>query len=543
MATVLGLHGGYSVQQHDAAAVLIRDGVVVAAIEEERLYRQKGANGLLPIEATAACLVEAGIGLDEVDLIVMPGSTYEDAIPRAHSWLRHHFGTHPEVITINHQEAHLHSSFWQSPFERSLCVSFDAYGDRLSGAIATGSRREGIKVLETRPHDNSLGVFYGTMTSFLGFKPGEDEFKVMGLAAYGDEVLDLGFFLRTSKDGYYCDPSFARDEVRASQFEPHYSERLVDRLGAPRLRGEPLNERHIILARSTQQALETSIQSLIRYAISEFGTDEEIATNMCLSGGVALNCSANGSLLGSGAIKNLFVAPAASDRGLALGCAFAGANALNDVIQAPNSQFLGPSVSAARIEQALQLSGIRHRSLEDPAEVASSLIAQGKVVGWFQGRSEYGPRALGARSVLANPCDPEMKDRINAKIKFREEFRPFAPAVTEEASGTYFQMYEHSSPAMTVAFPTSDASVREILPATTHVNDTARVQTVSAEISPDLHRLLLFLQRETGHPVALNTSFNIKGQPIVESALEALSTFASTGMDALVIGPFLVEKP
>jgi len=541
MTIQLGIHGGYTVQQHDASATLMVDGEVIIAIEEERLYRQKGAYGLLPVESITACLQEAKIDIQDIDLITMPGSTYADAPERTSSWLRHHFGWSPEIQTVNHQDAHLHSAFWQSGFRDALCISFDAYGDRLSGAIALASIDGGLKVLETRPLENSLGVFYGTMTSFLGFKPGEDEFKVMGLAAYGTPDVDLSFFLRPTRDGYFCDPSFSRDETRASQFEPFYSSKLVTKLGAPRHRGGQLDDKFKNIAASTQLALECAVQSFINYAMSLVPDGHPARSNLCLSGGVALNCSANGRVLESGIVRNLFVAPASSDRGLSLGCAFSGSHDAGEVIVAPRSQSLGPSRSVAQIEEAINLVGVSTRLIRDPSTVAADLIEKGLIVGWFQGRSEFGPRALGNRSILADPKRADMKDTLNRKIKFREEFRPFAPVMTEEASSQYFDMDAHKSPFMTVAFRTSNPEVERVLPAVIHVNGTARVQTVERS-DGDIYDLVCRMGDRSGHPVVVNTSFNIKGQPIVETPLEALATFASTGMDALFLGPYLVEK-
>jgi carbamoyltransferase len=541
MSVQLGIHGGYTVQQHDAAAVLMIDGRVVIAVEEERLYRQKGAYGLVPVESIAACLREAQIRIEEVDLVTMPGSTYRDAPDRASKWVTHHFGWSPEIRTINHQEAHLHSAFWQSGFADALCISFDAYGDQLSGAIAIASLDEGLTVLETRPFDNSLGTFYGTMTSFLGFKPGEDEFKVMGLAAYGQADSDLSFFLRTASDGYICDPKYARDESKASQWEPFYSDALVARLGAPRRREEILTDRFKNLAASTQLALETAVINLVQYAVSLLPDEHPARSNLCLSGGVALNCSANGRLFKSQIVRNIFVAPAASDRGLALGCAFSAAHHAGETITPPASQSLGPSRSAELIEEAIRITGVTARTVDDPAGVGAAIVESGRILGWFQGRSEYGPRALGNRSILADPKRRTMKEEINARVKFREEFRPFAPAVTEEAAGKYFDMDGRPSPFMTVAFDVNQG-MGDVLPAVTHVNGTARVQTVSSATDGLFYDLVAKMGELCGHPAVVNTSFNVKGQPIVETPLDALATFAATGMDALILGPYLIDK-
>ena len=511
------------------------DGQLVCCIEEERLIRVKTATGILPVYGITACLKEAKIDIRDVDLIALPGETYEGILDRTREWLVHHFGYAPAIEAVNHQMAHLASAFYQSGYKSAMCLSYDAYGDGISGALGTATLCDGIEVIETLPGTNSLGVFYATMTSFLGFKPGEDEYKVMGLAPYGKPDIDLSFFCRPTADGYLSDVSYFRKRKSATQYEPFYSEKLTAKIGSPRRKGGPITEHYKNVAASTQDALERSAVSLVEHLHRITGEN-----SLCLAGGVALNCSVNRILAKLPYIDNFFVQPSASDRGLALGCALH-ASAQNGIkIEPIKHVFYGPSYDEGDIEGAISLSGLPAKKLTDPASAAADLLTAGKIVAWHQGRSEYGPRTLGHRSILADPGMPDMKDQINKRIKFREEFRPFAPSVLEEEYQDLFDL-EAPSPYMTIACDVKEPWGQRV-PATTHVNNTARVQTVNKEIDPLYHALIDNFFKRTGRPAVLNTSFNIRGQPIVETPLEAISTYAGTGIDAVVIGQFLLEK-
>lgn len=534
---ILGIHGGVSNNQHDSAAALIIDGKLVACVEEERMVRIKGPRGLLPIESISAVLKEARLTMHDIDLVVHPGETYEDAPPRITSYLRHYFGHAPSIRLVNHQTAHVASAFFHSGYDRAMCLSYDAYGDRLSAQLAIASRQDGVKVLESREWTNSLGAFYATMTSYLGFLPAEDEYKIMGLAPYGRPRFDLTPFACPTPDGYFVDTSFMRqDPPLKSNWEPFYSDKLVKLVGEPRRKREPIDERHRDVAYATQQALEACAVSLVTYLHSI--TKE---TALCLAGGVALNCSANLVLRSLPFVDRLFVQPAASDRGLALGCALQAAKQEGIEVEPLQHVYYGPTYSMDDIRRAIRLTGFQAEELSDPTDRAAELISAGCIVGWFNGRSEFGPRALGNRSILADPGRKEMKDEINARVKFREEFRPFAPSVIEEKASEMFAM-DAPSPYMTMAFKVREGW-GERLPAITHINNTARVQTVSKATAPAYHKLISEVGKRTGIPTVLNTSFNIKGQPIVETPLDAISTFAGTGMDALFLGPFMIKKP
>lgn len=533
---ILGIHGGFTINQHDPAAALLCDGKLIACVEEERLFRNKTARGILPIESIMAVLKEGGLTIQDIDLIASPGETYDDIAGRITGYFIHHFGYAPPVKMINHQTAHLASAFFPSGFDRALCVSYDAHGDSLSGAYAIGNDN-GIELKGVLDKGNSLGLFYATMTSFLGFQPGEDEYKIMGLAPYGDGSIDLSFFARPTDDGYFVDHSYVRQNPPPSSvFEQFYDQKLVDRIGEPRRKGEEVTQHHRNIAAGIQNALQNSAISLMTHLHNITGEE-----NLCLAGGVGLNCSANNHLNKLPFIKKMFVQPAASDRGLALGCALQLAKEQGEDIAPIDHVFYGPSWDESEIPKALSLTGFEATKVDNPAVVAAEFLADGCIVGWYQGRSEYGPRSLGHRSILADPSRPNMKNEINSRVKYREEFRPFAPSVLEERASEVFCM-DAPSPFMTIAFDVQEGW-GEKLPAITHINNTARVQTVNRDIDPLYHALITEFDKRTGIPLVLNTSFNIKGQPIVESPLDALSTFAGTGMDAVILGNYVVKKP
>lgn len=535
---ILGLHSGATINQHDPGAALVCDGVLVAACEEERLLRIKSPRGFLPIRSIKYCLEIAGLRFDEIDLIIHPGTSHKGVADRIEHYLTHYFGSSPKIRLINHQLAHIAGAYYASDFDQAMCMSYDSYGDQLSGATAIGDN-SGIKILDTIPHNNSLGTFYGTMTIYLGFLGGEDEYKVMGLAAYGKEGVDLSPFASTTSEGYNIDvDNMCRHIVpNATVFEAHYSEKLLNLLGGPRRLPEgPVSQFDCDVAFAAQRTLEKCISSLATKLHKETGLRK-----LCVSGGVALNCVANHVLLKLPFIDEIYICPPATDRGLAFGCALEGANMVGERISGKQHMYLGREYSNDDIQEALWLTGQSFRKSDNPMREAATMLFDGKIIGWFQGRSELGPRALGNRSILADPRRPEMKDEINKKVKFREEFRPFAPSVLEERAMDLFDM-DTPSPFMTITYPVR-SEWREKLGAVTHVDGTARVQTISRETNPRFHGLVREFGAISSVPVVLNTSFNTRGEPIVETPLDAVRTFNGTGIDALFIGDFVVSKP
>lgn len=489
----------------------------------------KGSYGLLPDRSIKAVLRDSGLKFGDVDLVVVPGVTYPDVQERWTHHLRHLFGSCPKVLKVHHQMAHGATAFYGSGWRDTQVLSLDASGD---GALGMYGWSQGEKIEyhhmgfpETR---NSLGYFYTLMTQFCGFGDG-DEYKLMGLAPYGKPVVDLSAILKVIEGGWEFDWSYVRDDPPCrSPFEPLYSRKITSILGEPRNPDGELTQFYKDVAASVQYQFEEALLSLARRMKSE-----KPYQKMVYAGGCALNCKANRRLME--VFPELYVSPVAGDRGLSMGCAYMGAVEMGDKPIPSFTAYLGTKYTDADIAKELNDNGVKYSVNPFPEEKAAEYISQGKIVGWFQGRSEAGARALGHRSILAKADSLEMKEKVNRKIKFREEFRPFAPAVLQEDSHLYFERGRF--PYMTVAVK-SDPK----LGAVTHVDGTARVQTVSVTDSPRFHSLLKAVKGHTGTGVVLNTSFNLKGQPIVESPRDALATFFSCGLDALFVGNYLVEK-
>jgi len=557
---VLGISSFY----HDAAACLIRDGVVVAAASEERFTRKKHDESF-PRQAIEYCLSEGRLLVDDLDCVgfyekpfikfkrilfsqiaTFPRSypSFLRAIP---SWLHQKLAI-PALISeelqydgpvymIEHHLSHAASAFLVSPFREAALLTVDGVGEWSTATYGRGKDADIDLFREIRfPH--SLGLLYTAVTSYLGFKVNSAEYKVMGLAPYGTpkyerEVREL---IDVAEDG-----SFRLD---MDYFAFHYGLRMTsDRFhrlfgGEPRDPEGPLEQRHKDIAASVQKVTEDVMLKMARYLHRETGL-----RNLCLAGGVALNCVANGRIAREGPFEGIFVQPAAGVAGGALGVA---AYLQHHVFGQPRgfimrSAFLGPAYESEEIRAFLEVKGAVFEEMDREALLASTAaaIADQEVVGWFQGRMEFGPRALGARSILADPRNPANQDRVNRKIKFRESFRPFAPAVLAERAGEYFDL-DRESPFMMLVAQTRDGRSR--LPATTHVDGSARVQTVDFETNPLFHDLLLAFGAATGTPVLINTSFNVRGEPIVCTPADALTCFLATGMDRLVIDRFVLRK-
>lgn len=536
---VLGLHGGVTVGQHEPAAVLAVNGRIVAICEEERYLRIKSCYGYLPHRAIKACLKQAGIKWEDVNLVVTPGVTYGDFADRWRDYLRHTFGSCPQLELVHHQKAHMAAAFYASGFEESACLSLDASGDGACGMLGYATKKDGIKILETIPTKNSIGYFYTLMTYYLGFEDG-DEYKVMGLAPYGKASVDLTKVIQPVKGGWEFDWDCVRSTPPPkSPFEPLYSPKVAEILGRPHRRpDEPLNDFHRDVARSTQHVLEECFLSLAK----ELRRRTPGAANLCFAGGVAMNCSANRRLFYSGLFDCIYVPPVSSDRGLALGCAYLGATMLGDSPWQLWDPYQGTSYSNDGVRKELEGNGCRYEEIADPTEVGAELLAQNKILGWHQGRSEAGARALGNRSILANCSSTTMRDLVNARIKYREEFRPFAPAVLQEEAATWFETKGVTDfPYMTFTLDAVPQRAQDIA-AVVHVDGTARVQTVRSSNNELYYDLIRKYKERTGVPVILNTSFNLKGQPIIETPRDALMTFFGCGLDALIIGNFLLRK-
>ena len=552
---------GINSYSHDSAAVLLCNGELVAFFEEERLNREKHTHAF-PDKAIAKCLATSGMQLSDVDVIAFGSRPDLDLLRNCRSAIgsrtelgrrlawnithartrwrnqreflsRHRFSG--RVVNVEHHMAHAASAFFASGFSSAAILTVDRGGDGLSLTLGTGcgSRITRLRQLAL-PH--SLGEVYAAVTAWLGFSPNSEEGTVMGLSSYGsDAYLEVAEqWLALERDGLFTvDLDWFRYHREIGKW---VSDRFVDNLGSERTPVEELSNRHRDVAFALQRVTEEALLHVVETLQALTGQ-----SSVAIAGGVALNSVANARLLREGPFEEIFIQPAAGDAGTALGAAlYAWSSVLNNLpAWQMTDAYHGHEFSESELESSAVKSKFRVRRSPDPAREAAEMIAAAKIIGWFQGRAEVGPRALGARSILAAPGPFPMKDRVNV-IKRREAFRPFAPSVLHEDAATYFSAY-HLDPFMLFAVPVR-ASERERLAAITHVDGTARVQSVTRSSNPMYYRLLSELKSLTGVPVVLNTSFNLKGEPIVNSPSEAVADFEATAMDALFLGPFLIEK-
>ena len=558
-SSVLGLSCFY----HDAAACLMTGGAVVAAGQEERFTRRKNESAF-PIQAIGYCLREGGITARDLDAIVFYEKPYLKlsrvlaghlrGFPRTFAsfrrsmphWLedrltlplelKSELGFTGPVYFVKHHLAHAASAFLPSGFEEAAILTADSVGE---WATVTRGRGAGGKVTVESElvFPDSLGLLYSAVTAFLGFEANEGEGTVMGLAAFGRPAFlpKLREIVAVREDG-----TFALDQSYFDFYgdESMHSPRFIDAFGPARAPGAALTDRDRDLAASLQALTEDILLRLARDLRARTRSE-----NLCLAGGVFLNCSANQRLLEDSGFKRIFIQPAAGDAGGALGAAAFVSRSLWGLPPAgAMDPYLGPAFPAARAKRALAAAGLSWRELDEDelCRAAAGAISRGGVLGWVQGRMELGPRALGNRSILADPRNARTKDRINAKVKGREEFRPFAPAVLAERAAEFFHL-DAPSPFMLLA-PRVREEKRASIPAVTHADGTARVQTVTEASNARLHRLLRAFDAETGVPVLVNTSFNRRGEPIVCSPEDAVVCFLETGLDALVIGDLFVER-
>ncbi len=583
---------GISAFYHDAAAALIKDGKIIAAAQEERFSRKKhDAN--FPCQAIDFCLKQAGITANDLDYVAFyekpfikferlittylafaPAGIFSfiKAIP---IWLKqklfiknfieNELKCEGKVLFGEHHFSHAASAFYPSPFQKSAILTIDGVGEWATASFGTGNGNQ-IKLLREIKFPHSLGLLYSAFTYYVGFRVNSGEYKLMGLAPYGEpkyadlikkELVDIkadGSFKLNLKYFNYC----AGLTMTNRKFHKLFG-------GPPRRPDlDKVEQRHMDIAASIQQVTEEIILKMANYVYSQ--TKEE---NLCLAGGVALNCVANGKILQQGPFKNIWIQPAATDAGGALGAALAiwyshlknerMADGRNDAMQAA---LLGPEYSDSQIESYLKGNSLHYEKLNSTniASRCAKILADEKVLGWFQARMEYGPRALGARSILGDPRSTQMQSLINLKIKFRESFRPFAPTVLAERAADYFELNEES-PYMLLTAPVKNEKrlpitqeeqklfgldklkvKRSVIPAVTHVDYSSRVQTVKRQDNPIYYDLISEFNKLTDCPVVINTSFNVRGEPLVCSPQDAYRCFMRTNMDYLIMGSFLLDK-
>jgi carbamoyltransferase len=577
---------GINAYHGNASAAVVCDGRLVAAVEEERFNRVKYAAGF-PAHAIRYCLKEAGLNLAEIDHVAVPRNPYArlatkilyalrmpsfarerakvlvkfQGIPEA---LAQAFDANPKKCRakfhrIEHHQAHLASSFYCSPFERAALLSADGLGDFASTMWGTGSGSH-MKIEGAVAFPHSLGLFYSAVTQYLGFLKFGDEYKVMGLGAYGQpEQLELfrdivrfengsggnGFKLGLDYFSHHrTGPEMSWAEAdKTPTLGKLFSEGMEKRLGPARAADQALEQRHRNLAASLQARLEEVYLGMLRKLAERTGLRA-----VCLAGGVAFNCVANGKIFDATPFEQVYVHPAAGDGGLSVGAAFF---VWHQILGKPRSfvmdhAYWGPEYSREVIRRAVDSNGLAKKGCaiaelqeEELVQRAAAIIADGKILGWFQGRAEWGPRALGNRSILADPRRLEMKEILNRRIKHREIFRPFAPSILAETTAEYFEKSQ-PSPFMTLAYAVRSEK-REKIPGPTHVDGTGRLQTVTREANPRYHALISAFRDLTGVPVVLNTSFN-DNEPIVCRPEEAIDCFQRTQMDALILGNLLITR-
>ncbi len=548
-------------EMHDSAACIARDGHILFAVAEERLSRLKH-DARFPSLSIEACLAAAGIRADQLDFVcfgwppaiealkhdlkcMATGAlplNYVDLVSTVRRNLNHtrkqngkkqflaRFPTKAQFRFVEHHLAHAISAYSFSGFDDAAVLVLDGRGAWEASSLWHG--RDGrLEHVWTIPWPNSLGLFYAQFTQYLGFQPYSDEWKVMGLAPYGEPGINLHDFIIPDDNPYKVSTRLLLDD------KPAPLAGITARLGPQREAESEIDPKHKNLAFAVQDACEEAMMTLARAAVAKTGS-----RNICLAGGVALNSKANGKILSSGIVDRIFVQPAAGDDGVCLGAALA--PYLDNGGQLPMHKmrhaYLGAENSDEEIEKALTTYKLRATRVADPAAAAAEMLANGKILGWVQGRMEFGPRALGARSILADPRDPEMNAKVNNAVKFREWWRPFAPSMLAEVAGEYIESAT-DSPFMILTAQVKPEK-RSVIPSVTHVDGSARPQTVERDVNPLYWRLIREFGNRTGVPVVMNTSFNLRGEPIVSTPTDAVRTFFSSGMDALVIGSFVVEK-
>lgn len=570
MTYILGINAFHA----DSSAALIIDGNVVCATEEERFTRVKHWAGL-PIKSIEFCLSEYNISMTDISSICIgrePGVktleklkflvsnpktgfsllgnriTNRGDIKSLKDQINAHFGYCPKVSFVEHHKAHLASAFYSSPYTEATLVSIDGSGDFTTVMIGKGVNNR-IEILESQDFPTSVGLFYTAFTQFLGFPYYGDEYKVMGLSPYGTpryleamrSIIWTGESNILEWDSKYFD--FSQGVVSYKSHVPNvstlYKKHEFEKLfGASRTKGDEITQRHKDIASSLQKRTEELIFEIIERAFSYTGL-----TNLCLAGGVAQNSVANGKILSKTSMQNIYIPSAGHDAGISMGAAqyYYFNDIKNQRISPLYNANLGISFSNSQIKEILDRQGLKYRFLEDNElfPYVAEAIASNKVIGFFDGKAEFGPRALGSRSILADPRNSKAQQLLNEKIKKRESFRPFAPSILEEYGEEYFENYQFT-PFMERVLPIRKEK-RKLIPAVTHVDGSGRLQSVSKELRPRYYKLIQEFFKKTGVPILINTSFN-ENEPVVNIPEEALDCYLRTNMDTLVLGNYILEK-
>lgn len=539
---ILGINGGFRAGYQDVSACLIKDGEVIVAIEEERISRVKFSAGKLPYLAILEVLKIAHVSIEEVNLVAFHGSTWEmDFDKKIETYFLNHFGYSPAIKRFHHHNCHAAATFYSAGYDEALILTMDNSGDGVSMQIAVGNQNK-IEILKRFDRPQSLGLFYSLITQYCGFTKDNEEYKLMGLAAFGDKYkYDFSWLLSFDQGEYVLDtryihtpppkaPSPHRDEM-------NFNSLFVEKMGFPkRTPHTAITQFYKDVAASAQYQLEQTILHIAAYYVAKTGIK-----NICTAGGVALNCLMSQKLMNAEFVHHLFVQPAATDAGISMGAAWLASVENGALPKVPTTAFLGNEFSNEAIENTLHVCQVAFKKVETKTTLAANDLAEGRVIAWFQGRMEFGPRALGNRSILASPCFADMQQTVNQKVKFRESFRPFGASVLVEDMPIFFEGKEKNAPFMTLVFDVKDEQKSKI-PAVVHADGSCRIQTVSQEDNPLFFQLITDFKKQSEVGLLLNTSFNLNHEPIVNTPREAIASFFASGIDVLYLGDYRIQK-
>jgi len=546
MKIILGINGGTRPGNQDSSASIIKDGKIVSCIEEERFTRIKHAPGVLPENSIKFCLKEAKISIKDVDYVVFAGKTYDNMKQILSNFFNLKFRYCPKIYLIDHHLAHASSAFYTSGFENGFIITADLSGDSKSTVLFYADKT-GIKEIKSYSKPNSLGLFYATITQYLGFRYDNDECKTMALAGFKSKTnCIINDFLQIKNNEYFINTKYLVDGImpgktNPSRQEPLFSKYFTDKLkNKARFENEKIKEFYLSVAKTAQEQLEQSYFALI----NQLKNSKYKSNNLCLAGGVSLNAQLNSKIAYSNEFDNIFIPPCAGDTGLSLGGALYVANRYKSLYPTRlQSAYLGQNFSNKEIKNELDRLKLKYKYINNIQKVIAKKLAENKIGAIFQGKMEYGPRALGARSILANPKNKKIKDILNKDFKQREDFQPFAPAVLNGKEQDYFDFPKTKADYnfMIINAKVKKERKKDIISAI-HVDDTARVQIVDKKINPYFYKIIESFGKITNVNVLLNTSLNKRGMPIARTPNDALNIFFTTPMDFIALENYLIEK-
>ncbi len=543
MSVVLGISGGFIQRIENPAACLIINGKLVFAQEEERFNRIKNSRGLMPTYAIKESLKSNGLTIKDVDYVGI-NFNYPKLLKKLKSYFKFNFGYCPKIFFVDHHVSHAYSAYYPSGFRNANIITFDFSGDGTSTTLSV-ARKNKITKLKEFKKPNSLGIFYGLITQVLGFNIDNDEYKVMGLASFGKAKYNFNDILKINKHGYKLNTKIINEDelikaksLNITRQEPFFSNYLLKKLNIrQRMSKGNFTNKKLNIAASAQNQLNLAAENLFKIIHKKTKIE-----NFCLAGGVSLNCSMNKHLSNLSFVKKLYIQPAASDAGGSIGAAFYVCRKFKEKIIVNNKFYLGNKFSNSHIKSVLKNNNIFKFAKKYNHKFIAKELAKSKIVAIFQGRHEFGPRALGNRSILANPKNKNMKKILNKKIKYREKFRPFAPVVLDKNVEKYFYIKKGIDYSSMTVNCNAKPYAKKNVPACVHIDNTSRVQILKFSENKKLGSILKEFGRITGEPILINTSFNLNKQPNVNTIEDAISTFYSSGIDHLILENYVLSK-